>query len=139
MNAAILASVSVLMAGASFPGEADGRAPIEIEACLVRLTDAGRTATFQGTAIYDLQTSATGEIASVRPTRLPAFPKGVDLPGAEACIRRWRLEASTSYVLTFTFGTSGPSLKSWSMQLSGGSRGVLKIVLPRGDGSPKAP
>jgi hypothetical protein len=133
LTIAFLASVSTGAGGQTKPS-------IVVEACSISLTASGQSAAFQGAAFYEVRTTTTGEVESLRAIRLSPVGKGLlDLDGAEACIKRWRLEPSTTYHLGFSFGTTAPFLKRWTMKLTGGSIGVLYLALPRGDGTPKAP
>ena len=132
----------VITALATTASAEQGRATtgLALEACSVPLTTSGRAAAFQGTTVFQVTTTATGQVKSVLALKgRPEASAFIDLRAAEGCITRWRLEPSTSYKLLFSYGTTGASLSHWSMRLSGGKLGVIELRLPLGDGSPKSP
>ena len=134
-----LAGLAFLLAGSFLTVSSEAASSIEIEACAFHLTDAGRAAAFSDTAIYALKTNPTGAVETLSSKKVGAATRAlVDLEGAEACIRRWRLEPSTTYSLAVFLGTTGNALENRGMRLSGGSLN-LKVVPPRETRSPKAP
>ena len=104
---------------------------VEMEACRVELTPAGRSASFQGTSIYELPMDAGGRVSSVKGMRVPEFFTAfVDLKELESCVRRWTFSGDGTVPLSFVAGTTGDALTIWSISV-GPAGNSIRLVLPR--------
>jgi hypothetical protein len=108
---------------------------VSIEACRVGLTAAGRTSSFQGTAILQADTDAAGTVVAVKDLRVPdVFPIFVEMTEFKACVTRWKFRGAGAIVVALTAGTTGETLQSWSISVGNSGQGFT-LVLPRGSGS----
>jgi hypothetical protein len=104
--------------------------PISIEACRVPLTDIGRRASFQGTAVYRVKTGKQGKITSIDPISIPDFFRAMlQLDLFECCIRHWRLHPSAEYSIALQAGTTGETLNRWLIVVKEKAGSTIKIVL----------
>jgi len=102
---------------------------IEIEACSVGLTEAGRSARYQEVLIYKGRTDAAGAIADLALHRgSDVASRFVALDDLEACIRNWRLGANSQLHIAFTVGTS---LGVWTIDVSPSEGPRVVVRLPR--------
>ena len=131
----ILLAIGLLWisSGQMLYGENEGKNTnsLSIEACHVTLTALGRTATFQGTAVYKVKTGEKGQITAIDPVTIPGpFRALLHLDGFECCMRHWRLQPSSEYVVGFQAGTTGETLRRWLITISQKDDNTLEIVLP---------
>ena len=130
----LLASLAILLAPGSVDGQAQGQsAPTlqTIEACRTSLTEAGRAASFQGTAVYEVLSDSNGNVLEVRPVKVSeVFNIFVDAAEFRGCVQRWKLSGAGATVVAFNAGTTGELLKAWKISVTSGTS-ALRLLLPR--------
>jgi len=101
-----------------------------MEACRASLTEAGRAASFQGTAIYEVVSNSDGQVSEVRPVNVPqVFNAFVQLVEFRACVQRWKFTGAGTTAVAFSAGTTGELLKAWKISVTSGVEGWT-LVLP---------
>jgi hypothetical protein len=134
MNRALALSVTILFHGSSVGTQAPNStapAPQTIEACQADLTEAGRAASFQGTAFYEVVSNSDGTVLTVRPVKIPeVFNVFVQLPEFRACVQRWRFTGGGTTTVALSAGTTGELLVAWRISVITGT-GTFNLVLPR--------
>jgi len=101
-----------------------------IEACRTSLTEAGRAASFQGTAVYEVVSNSAGTVSEVRPVKVPeVFNTFVQVEKFRACVKRWRFSGTGSTVVAFSAGTIGELLRTWKVSVSLRT-GAFTLLLP---------
>jgi hypothetical protein len=116
------------------PIEAPAAPRYTIEACDVKLTEAGRGARFRTSFIYRLSTDAAGHRAALTPVKVDRGASLVDLGSLESCIGRWRLDADHAYFVVLTAGTTGDMYPNWELRIHDADNDalpLLTILLPR--------
>ncbi len=109
-----------------------GNRSLQIEACHLELTNAGRAASFRGTVIFDVKTDAGGKVASRTVLREPSFMRSfVNLHEFECCVDHWELKPATQYTVILTAGTTGSTLREWSYSVAEKDGVSVRIVIPR--------
>jgi hypothetical protein len=117
----------VLASVASPPGDQ----PLELEACRVQLTELGRRAYFQESIVLRLATGESGVVSSLEYLLEPKVGRRfLTLDDLEACLRRWKLEPSSTYTVVFSAGTTGETLGKWRLSVSSGRGTSLVLALP---------
>lgn len=64
---------------------------IELEACVVQLSEVGKDAYFQDSAIYNLETNVNGKVSKLSAVKRPGTEAFIHLNDFEACLHRWQL------------------------------------------------
>jgi hypothetical protein len=69
-------------------------------------------------AILQAETDATGAVVAVKDLRVPkVFPIFLQMEEFNACVKRWKFRGAGVVVVSFTAGTPGEALRSWSISV----------------------
>jgi hypothetical protein len=101
-----------------------------VEACRAGLTNAGRSATFAGTAVYQVTSDPQGKVTEIMPLKVPdSFSTFIQVAEFRGCLQRWQFKGAGRTTVAFSAGTTGELLTNWKLSLSSGGN-ALTIVLP---------
>ena len=102
---------------------------VDVEACRVGLTPAGRTAAIAATVIHEAALKPHGTVSTRKGLEVPEFFTAfVEVDKFESCMKNWKFSGEGRVIVTFSAGTTGAIAMAWRIT-AGSTANSVSLVL----------